>query len=134
MFWKPQMSQDETFAKYATSGKIPISIDCTTECGISHSGHRACNHVRKRIARYIIRGTVLQVSAPNCHLQGDFSTNKLHNALHIQHATRMRHIVKSFAAPLAPPCCSTLSHKWHNFRKKVTEHITWVLIFSTTFI
>jgi hypothetical protein len=36
----------------------------------------------------------------------------VHVALLIQHATRMRHIVTSFVAPLAPPYFSTLSHKW----------------------
>ena len=36
--------------------------------------------------------------------------------------------------PLAPPYLSTLPHKWHDFRKKVTELKTSILIFSTTFI
>ena len=35
----------------------------------------------------------------------------VHVALLIQHATRIRHIVTSFVAPLAPPHFSTLSHK-----------------------
>jgi hypothetical protein len=38
----------------------------------------------------------------------------VHVALLIQHATRMRHVVTSFAAPLAPP----LSHKRRNFLEK----------------
>jgi hypothetical protein len=45
-----------------------------------------------------------------------------HVALFIQHATRMRHIVTSFAVPLAP-YFSTLSHKRHYFRgKNVIKH------------
>ena len=54
-------------------------------------------------------------------------------ALLIQHVTRMRHIVTSFVASLAPPNFSTLPHKRHDFRKNVTEHKMCVLIFYTTF-
>ena len=58
----------------------------------------------------------------------------LHVVFLIQHATRMRHIVTSFVASLAAPHFSTLSHKRHDFRKKVIEHRMCVFIFSTTFI
>ena len=51
-------------------------------------------------------------------------------ALLVQHATRTRHIVTSFVAPLAPPQFSTLSHKGDDCRKNVTEHKMCVLIFK----
>jgi hypothetical protein len=58
----------------------------------------------------------------------------VHVALIIRHATRMRHIMTWFMAPLTPPCSSTLSHKRHDFRKNVIEHKMCVLIFSKSFL
>jgi hypothetical protein len=59
----------------------------------------------------------------------------VHVPLLIQHATRKRHIVMSFVAPLTPPYFSTFCHKRHNFRgKKVNEHKMCVLISSTTIV
>jgi len=52
-------------------------------------------------------------------------------ALGIEHAMCMRHIVIC-----GLPCCthfSTLRHKRHDLKKKVTEHEMCVSIFSTTF-
>ena len=51
----------------------------------------------------------------------------------IQHVARMRHIVTSVAS-LAPPYFSTLPHKRHDFRKKVTEHKMCILIFCAFFL
>ena len=55
-------------------------------------------------------------------------------ALLMQHATRMRHIVLSLAASLAPPYFLTLPHKRHDFQKQVSEHEMCVLTLYTTFI
>jgi hypothetical protein len=54
-------------------------------------------------------------------------------ALGIQHAMRLRHVICGLCSALH--YFSTLSHKRYDFRKKkVTEHKTCVLIFSTTFV
>jgi hypothetical protein len=54
--------------------------------------------------------------------------------LDIQHTTHTRRIILSSVACPALPYFSTVSHKRHDFRKRVTEKETCVLIFSTTFI
>jgi hypothetical protein len=43
-------------------------------------------------------------------------------ALGIQRAMRMGHIILSYVACPALQYCSALSHKRHDFRKKVTEY------------
>jgi len=54
-------------------------------------------------------------------------------ALFIQHTKGMRRIIWSSVARLTVPYFYTLSHKRHDFRKKVFEHTVCVLIVSTTF-
>ena len=55
-------------------------------------------------------------------------------ALLIQHTTRIRHVVTSSVAPLAPTYLSALSHKRREFRKNVTAYKMCDLIFSATFV
>ena len=53
-------------------------------------------------------------------------------ALSIQNA--MRRIILSSVACPAVQYFSTLSHKWHDFRKKKYWNLKCILIFSTTFV
>jgi len=55
-------------------------------------------------------------------------------ALGIQHAMRMRHIVRLWPSPLYK-YFSTVSHKRYDFqKKKATEYKMCVFIFSTDFV
>jgi hypothetical protein len=55
-------------------------------------------------------------------------------ALVIQHAKRMRHIILPSVASLAVPYFFTSSHKWYDFREKISEHRMCVLIFCLTLV
>jgi hypothetical protein len=59
----------------------------------------------------------------------------VHTALLIQHSTRIRHIVTSFVAPMAPPYILTLSHKRCDFRKKKKfSNIKCLFLFSISLL
>jgi hypothetical protein len=53
-------------------------------------------------------------------------------AVIIQHAKRMLHVILIFVACLAVPYFSKLSHKRHDFRKKIIKHRMCVLTFCRT--
>jgi hypothetical protein len=55
-------------------------------------------------------------------------------ALCIRHTIRMRRIILSLWPDPLYNIFSTLSHKRHDFREKVTEHKMCVLSFYTTFV
>ena len=69
-----------------------------------------------------------------CVYVGTRALGRVHIALLLQHATRMRHIVTPFIAPRSALYFSTLSHKRCDFRNQVVEHKMCVFIFSTTFV
>ena len=69
-----------------------------------------------------------------CSANDDEDDDDVPLALVIQNVMRMRRVTFSSVACLALLYFFILSHKWRDFRKKVTEHKIYILIFSTTFV
>jgi hypothetical protein len=55
-------------------------------------------------------------------------------ALLMQREMLMHHFVTSFVVPLAAPYFSTLSHRRHDFRKRIIERKICVSFLSTMFV
>ena len=78
---------------------------------------RQCKHnvTLRRVWNHCFRGKAISIT----HLRaGARARGRVHVALLIHHATRMRHIVTSFVAPLALQYFWTLSHKRQDFQEK----------------
>jgi hypothetical protein len=81
-------------------------------------------NIEARWRNHCCRGKAISIKYYEC----------VYVALEIQHAKRMRRIILSSVACPALPYISVLSHKRHDFGRKVIEHKVRVLIFCTTFI
>jgi len=93
---------------------------------ITHSTHHCCNGNARRITHY-----THHCCNGNARLITHFGCVPV--TLGIWHANCMRRVMLSSVACPAVQYFSTLSHKWHDFRKKkVIEHKMCVLIFSAT--
>jgi hypothetical protein len=81
-------------------------------------------NIEARLYNHCYRGKAISTTYSEC----------VSVALVIQLAMRMLRIVNRHLWLICLPHFSTLSHKRHYFRKKVTELKVCVLIFSTTFV
>jgi hypothetical protein len=121
-------------------GKDRVKMRNGIKYGSENSSIGACvykNSFRTSEKRHYIRNNESRSRDHCCHGKAISITHSecVSVALIIQHAKRMRRIILlSVACQAVPYLFFTLSHKRHDFRKKVIEHKTCILIFSTTFV
>jgi hypothetical protein len=98
--------------------QISYNVEQHRQCGYERS-----NEVRWR--KYCCRAKVLSITCSEC---GSV-------AFGMQHAKRMRRILFSNVVCPALPYFSTLSHKRHDYQKKIViGHQMFALVSSTTFV
>ena len=82
------------------------------------------NDIEARSRNHCCHGKAISITYSEC----------ISVALVILHSLCMLHIVLSSVACPVLPHFPTLSHKRHDFRKLVIEHVMCVLILTTTFV
>jgi len=99
---------------------------CLTEHKLNKAGGNVLyvyRNVESRSCNHCYGGKTISITYCEC----------VSVALVMQHAMRMRPAVISGLSDCTI-FFSTLSHKWHDFRKRVTEYKMCVVIFSATFV
>ena len=81
----------------------------------------------------VLRNTEARWGNHCCGNAINIATPSLFVALVIQHAKRKGLVILS-VTPQVLQQFYTLHHKWHDFRKNVTEHEIFFFIFSRTFV
>jgi hypothetical protein len=127
-----------TSVRYKERPRLHSTATNTPACSFPSFWHyRNPYDLRKTKTVYVRRHVTLARSRNHCCRRKAISitySECVSVASVIQHAKRMRRIILPSVACPAAPYFPTLSHKRHDFREKVTEYKTCVLIFSTTFV
>jgi hypothetical protein len=102
-------------------GVTTASVDAYAQCTLMDRQSTCERNVEARSRDHCCRGKAVSIAQSEC----------VSAASAIQHAKRVRRIVLPSVVCPAVPHFSALPHKRYDFREKVTEHKTCVLVFST---